>query len=490
MIIYKNKPVSIGDKINHQGLNTVLTEKIVEENPELFIIFPEYAQAKQRCSGAVIGEIYECFFYESRLPYPFRFKTSLLPEKSNGFTAISDFLRRFEPATKKDFEKQELLAEAKRRYKAGDRVSHANIYNDNCLSHTLTNLDIKYADIGNYHGIYINEYNVYNGRLGDNWAEIIEPLFITDDGVKLYSEEDIIYQCPALNNDYYPIDQEHDTCAISANPATEHWMNFSTPEARDNWIKQNTICKAEDGKNIYTNSDCWFIIIGLNDGISKDIAQNADESSWWKVLNIKEEAEKLDKPIILDPKNTNTKRFSTKEAAEQWLKDQFVFISKNGVNIYSGQHVWSAGKNMSPVHVGFIIAGPQLNHKNYYFFSTPEARDKFVEGCKKKDLVYYTDMLMNSTHGAFYIELIFKDIKLFYTKVLELIAKDLNGDWKPVIGEKHHFIKCQKSAGDIEYTEAAHISVIYNLQYFKNRSDVRKAIEILGKDVLNLIFEQ
>jgi hypothetical protein len=73
------------------------------------------------------------------------------------------------------------------------------------------------------------------------------------------------------------------------------------------------------------------------------------------------------------------------------------------------------------------------------------------------------------------------------TELLKLcnVAKYLNGDWIPKIGETHWFISKRKLSSYQDTEDLfinKHNSVIYGTPYFKSEQAAKEAIEILGED--------
>lgn len=76
--------------------------------------------------------------------------------------------------------------------------------------------------------------------------------------------------------------------------------------------------------------------------------------------------------------------------------------------------------------------------------------------------------------------------KLLAINKLINVAKYLNGDWKPNFGHKsHHLIRRNIFGG---YDAENCNSLNFGMPVFKDRESALKAIEILGKETLDLIF--
>lgn len=116
---------------------------------------------------------------------------------------------------------------------------------------------------------------------------------------------------------------------------------------------------------------------------------------------------------------------------------------------------------------------------------------KWAKIIKDKTLEDYEDLLLNSitfTIQSCYEYLKSEEPKLYYIKVLQLIADDLNegwvADWKePSVSIKYYITKqCSK----------INVSSVYSIQNviccFKAKKLAQQAIKIMG-DKINLIFE-
>ena len=90
----------------------------------------------------------------------------------------------------------------------------------------------------------------------------------------------------------------------------------------------------------------------------------------------------------------------------------------------------------------------------------------------------YNEAVCKGIHSnSVYIYLRYVQPKLFYAHILQLIASDLNGDWKPKIGEVGFFIYFDGE----DYIVKSHNSVKYAMVYFKSSKAAKRAIEILGE---------
>ena len=176
--------VKLGDIIEYNGIKTVVTEELIEFNPELFRvegnIHPIYFKSLKGIKPFTTGRVYK---QVDSIGYPTTIK--LIADDNKEWTIYnwqSDYLHLnnncFELTTKEEWNKQELLDKAKRDYPAGTmfRSLFGKIYtvkNKPCYS------------LGAHSSILIDNTYVYrDGR----WAEVLPLKFITEDGVDIYGD--------------------------------------------------------------------------------------------------------------------------------------------------------------------------------------------------------------------------------------------------------------------------------------------------------------
>jgi hypothetical protein len=122
------------------------------------------------------------------------------------------------------------------------------------------------------------------------------------------------------------------------------------------------------------------------------------------------------------------------------------------------------------------------------YFSSAEARSKWIEENKPvvKDLAYYEDKLIKYK-TPLYVELKVKEPKLYYTKILQIIADDLNDkDYDKLnILARRYIIRY-----DLKYNtyKSSNISSLFGI-YFDSIEKVDQAIKIMG-DKLDFIYKQ
>jgi hypothetical protein len=121
-------------------------------------------------------------------------------------------------------------------------------------------------------------------------------------------------------------------------------------------------------------------------------------------------------------------------------------------------------------------------------FSTKEACEKWIKENKPvvKDLEYYERELIN-LKTPFYIDLKSKEPKLYYIKVLQLIADDLNNKNFDELNNTFKWFTCFKNSSKVYSVVNCSHKVIGSI-YFDSKEKAEQAIKIMGKK-LNIIFE-
>jgi glucose/arabinose dehydrogenase len=78
--------------------------------------------------------------------------------------------------------------------------------------------------------------------------------------------------------------------------------------------------------------------------------------------------------------------------------------------------------------------------------------------------------------------------KLYWTKVLRLIANDLNGDWKPEVYKEKWFIaqhghKNYWNNWSFDFKVCKHVTVDYGQIFFESKSKAEKAVDIMSNNL-------
>ena len=168
----------------------------------------------------------------------------------------------------------------------------------------------------------------------------------------------------------------------------------------------------------------------------------------------------------------------------------YLFTSEDGVKIYRSMKTYAVKEDDQSLGMAGYFLG---NNPDYTYFYHKENALAYIEKHKEKTLRDYEEMLferdnsMITSSGIIYFSVYrwLKDNepKLYYTKILQLIADDLNDGWVADFtnhNEKKWFIT--KETVDFCY----HIK-IQSVVYFKLRNSAQKARDILG-DKINHLF--
>ena len=260
--------------------------------------------------------------------------------------------------------------------------------------------------------------------------------------------------------------------------------------------------------NLFVVEEVKEILFTTEDGV--DYYLNQDKKEYWLIDsedNILREINNYSSRHQLDA--NVTLRFSTRQAAEECVKlqkekkereellneakrkypigtkakcligDKRTFISKGGWK-------WRTGTIAVETEVGYysvymdgkwaeIVKDKTLEDYENILLNIKGVFSRFAGGCP----YYYSD---------FYQKLKIVEPKLYYTKVLQLIADDLNGDWKPDFeneGQSKYIIYIVNSKDIIINTTWR---TNRGNSHFESKELAQKAVEIMG-DKLNLIFE-
>ncbi len=201
--------------------------------------------------------------------------------------------------------------------------------------------------------------------------------------------------------------------------------------------------------------------------------------------------------------DNNPDYFEVKE--KEWAK-RYLFTTEDGVDIFENGEYWIISEPSNIIIKGVVDNVDQTLSNAIKRFSTKKAAQSYLNSIKKKSLKYYEDILLdnkgtvkawypnNNEHfvlaqlsvSDFYKILKGYEPKLYWSKILQLIADDLNGDWKPDwnnYGDKW-FIKKEENNIRTGYR----YSFNYGTTIFKSKDLVEKAIKIMG-DKLKNIFD-
>ena len=209
-ITHKRIEVEIGDiisvdRVSINGVtvegifsvvNTItLTEKIVELNPNLFEVeeIPDYFECinARFNSSFTLGKIYKL---ENTYNYPEKLAVKCDYGDVIGVfywdkSYIEEGHNCFKPTTKQAFEKQEMLAKAKKDYPVGT-VFRSLITPDQIQEVTEATHSVEIAHNGDLYAIVRTDKHLGGGCLFNDgkWAEILKLKYVSEDGVKIYDD--------------------------------------------------------------------------------------------------------------------------------------------------------------------------------------------------------------------------------------------------------------------------------------------------------------
>ncbi len=188
--------VKLRDIIEYNGIKALVTEELIELNPELFKIEDDTEPMYFRCLENGIDFTKDRIYIQNNhSTYPTRL---ILRADDNILYSIPDWNKSslyksynlFELTTKEEWDKQELLDEAKRRYPIGTVYKHFN------SKYTINSPDMLTVSEMDHHfegvisiSIWVRSEE-YNGIVYENgeWAEILPLKFTTEDGVDIYGD--------------------------------------------------------------------------------------------------------------------------------------------------------------------------------------------------------------------------------------------------------------------------------------------------------------
>ena len=161
------------------------------------------------------------------------------------------------------------------------------------------------------------------------------------------------------------------------------------------------------------------------------------------------------------------------------------FTTEDGVSIYGDMRTYMVYSDLTMSNVSMNNEG--TNGMIKYFYHKENAL-AYIEKHKEKTLKDYENMLLRTNINSinarevcwFYNTLKGKEPKLYYTKILQLIADDLNNGWVADFNDgnqiKHHL----QEDGD---TALAYAINRQGVVYFKTLELAEKARAILGDNV-------
>lgn len=174
-----------------------------------------------------------------------------------------------------------------------------------------------------------------------------------------------------------------------------------------------------------------------------------------------------------------------------FIISKFYFDCNNG-------HLLCNGEKSGNGHVNIT----KIEHcKNSLFTTEDGVAEEWIGKNKKKTLKDYENILLRdyknvkSTHiyisrGHFFQILKEIEPKLYWTKILQLIADDLHGDWKLEWPNSYILVTIRKEGTKYNnnFEVNAHCGGNEGCVYFKSRELAKKAIELM-EDKLDIIFK-
>jgi hypothetical protein len=485
MIYYLKQQVSLGDKVNLNGVKVELTQQIVDDNPELFeVVCEDDILIKEARNRYKVGDVIDGLAsnkIRSRINNLYQIRISnhkVLVDGAhdNGCALVlfenNKWAEVVEDSTKEAYDSQELLEEAKNRYSKGCRIRIIKGARAGKVCPLLLGYGFVYedGDILSYTG-HRSYYTIYSDG---KWAEVVEPLLTSEDGVNLY-EGDSYWWVDIKHNKY----ELSSKCTCKKEIFEDNYpvdsVVFSTKGAARKYIDENKPKDFEILSFINNSNSVIFNKVKGFDGFS----------------------------------SLNTGYFD-KEHSEEFLLKQDHF-SIHSVKRLSDGEVFTIGDLCCPnslpsnkakiTEFGFCKAGYfRISSVDKYHLNI-----KSLVKCEEKTLADYEDILLNNadtikswqiydnsrvslTYGAYYRILKEREPRLYYAKILKLIADDLNGDWKASFSyprnQKYYIIIDGEGNTRASYTFGGVCGIVY----FKSEELAQKAIDIMG-DKLDYILK-
>lgn len=161
-----------------------------------------------------------------------------------------------------------------------------------------------------------------------------------------------------------------------------------------------------------------------------------------------------------------------------------LLVTDDGVELFEGSNFWTVSKKDFSFSYKILKNDPNFG-KDYFrrsefmYFSTKELVDKYIEENSVKSLEYYEDILKLKAYLGFYDTLRIQDPKLYWTKILQLIADDLNEEinlkQRPRATYTINFDKSFQ-----KYVTGSWYDINSGYVQFKNEEVAKQAINIMG----------
>ena len=166
---------------------------------------------------------------------------------------------------------------------------------------------------------------------------------------------------------------------------------------------------------------------------------------------------------------------------ERWAK-RFLFTTEDNVDIFEDETYYLITFNSIYDMQMNLNDWKKVKITDHKIFSTRKLAQQYLDSLKVKTLNDYENILLIASSPLF--KLLKKtEPKLYWTKVLQLIADDLNGEWEYIKGNTHYYyIYYQYYYRVGELTES-----VQSIIKFYNRKNTQKALELMG-DMLDHIY--
>jgi hypothetical protein len=179
---------------------------------------------------------------------------------------------------------------------------------------------------------------------------------------------------------------------------------------------------------------------------------------------------------------------------EYW--SEYLFTTLDNVEIYKGMSYWIVNTSLKiireePKHLQYGDPFPCLSFFNYneaekYCIQNQKTLKDYEnillnDNSEVKEKVSYGTTTIGFTKGFYYSLLKENDPKLYWTKVFNIIANDLNDGWIPKRNNQKYFIGITSRSGQETREILIHLTVTYGLTYFKSRELAHKAEKLIGQ---------
>ena len=243
-IYYYQKEVKLGDTIEVNGIKLTITQELIDNNFDKFIVkkeVPEYVECirhSKKYKEYTVGKIYPVEKGRVRTDNGYLGQNKLPSDLKNHYNNTD-----FKPSTKEAFTRQEFLKEANNKYSVGDKVINVvDFHSSWVIKGKLMWYNNRIVDSSNYCTIYDN----YSCK----WATIIDPLFTTSDGVKIYPNEG----CWGVYIKEFPIGKYetnhiYSGIGVKKKPDPAWFKTFSTMDAAIDYIKTLNLKTLEGYEN-------------------------------------------------------------------------------------------------------------------------------------------------------------------------------------------------------------------------------------------------